>query len=106
MAQQFADALDKIRGQAVSCNFSVPNDGTVDPTKVNATYTPPNASSIDVYNVVDVSHCSADATANEWYYNGDKTQLTLCPSICQTLAKGGGSVQVVLGCPTKPEILH
>ncbi len=106
VGQQFAAALDQIRGQAISCDFGVPNDGTVDPTKVNVTYSPPNAGSSDVFQVPTSGDCAAagDSTANdEWFFDTGNTQLTLCPNTCQKLAQGGGTVQVVLGCPTKIE---
>jgi Mg-chelatase subunit ChlD len=102
VAKQFAMALDAIRGQAASCNFSVPSDGTVDSSKVNATYTPPGAAATDVLGVADQNAC----TANDpyWYFSPDKKQLILCPNMCNTLSQKGGSVQVVLGCPTKTPI--
>ena len=34
-----------------------------------------------------------------------KTQIVLCPNTCQTLTTMGGSVQVILGCPTKTPII-
>ncbi len=109
VGQQFAAALDQIRGQAISCDFGVPSDGTVDPTKVNVTYSAPNAAATDVYQVSASTDCAAvgDTSANdEWFYDQGDTQLTLCPNTCQKLAQGGGTVQVVLGCPTKVEMIH
>jgi hypothetical protein len=101
VAKQFAMALDAIRGQAASCEFTIPNDGTVDPKKVNATYTAPGAAdSDDLYGVADQSMCAG--MDKLWYFSPDKRQLVLCPSTCTKLTQNGGSVQVVLGCPTKP----
>ena len=102
VAKQFAMALDAIRGQAASCTFSVPNNG-VDPTKVNATYTPQNGMPGDVFHADDQSKCTANDPL--WYYSPDKTQIILCPNMCQKLAQQGGSVQVILGCPTKVPII-
>jgi hypothetical protein len=104
VAKQFAAALDQIRGQAVSCDFAVPSDGSVDSTKVNATYTPAgSANASDIFNVADATKC--DSKNQDWYFNGDKSQISLCPNVCQTLASGG-TVQVVLGCPTKIQIIQ
>jgi hypothetical protein len=103
VGKQFAMALDAIRGQAASCNFSVPNNG-VDPNKVNATYTPQNGMPADVYRADDQSKCTA--TDSLWYYSPDKTQIILCPNMCQKLTQQGGTVQVVLGCPTKIPIVQ
>src|SRR5262249_29882611 len=42
VAQEFADALSRIRGAAASCDFAIPADGpdgmTVNPAKVNVRY--------------------------------------------------------------------
>jgi hypothetical protein len=103
VAKQFAMALDAIRGQAASCTFSVANDGTVDPSKVNVTYTPPNGAAGDVFGVADQTMCPA--MGNDWYYGPDKSQIILCPNTCNDLAMKGGSVQLVLGCPTKVQII-
>ena len=37
--QQFAEALQKIHGAALPCDFHVPADGTSDPSNVNITFT-------------------------------------------------------------------
>jgi hypothetical protein len=104
VAKQFAMALDAIRGQAASCNFAIPSNGTVDATKVNATYTAPNSpAASDILAVPDQSKCTP--MDSYWYYTPDKTQIVLCPNVCQTLTQQGGSVQVVLGCPTKTPII-
>jgi hypothetical protein len=104
VAKQFAMALDAIRGQAASCEFAIPNDGTVDSSKVNATYTPPSGMPGDVLGVADQSKCTA--TDPYWYFSPDKKQLILCPNMCETLTQKSGSVQVVLGCPTKKPIIQ
>jgi hypothetical protein len=104
VAKQFAMALDAIRGQAASCEFAIPNDGTVDSSKVNATYTPPGGTASDVLGVADQSKCTA--TDAYWYFSPDKRQLVLCPNMCDTLTQKSGSVQVVLGCPTKKPIIQ
>jgi hypothetical protein len=104
VAQQFTDALNKIRGQAVPCDFKVPNDGTVDPNKVNVEYTPPNSGSPQT--ILNVPNGAADCQNNDgWYYNSDKTLLSVCPKTCNTLLQGG-QVSVVLGCPTQIAIIQ
>jgi hypothetical protein len=105
VAKQFAMALDAIRGQAASCVFSIPNDGSVDPNNVNATYTAPNApASTDVLGVPDQTKCVP--MQQNWYFTPDKKQIVLCPDTCQTLTQNGGSVQVLLGCPTKKQVIQ
>lgn len=103
VAKQFAMALDAIRGQAASCTFSVPNNGMVDPTKVNASYTPPTGSAMPIYNVEDQTKCAANQEL--WYYSPDKTQIILCPDMCNALTQNGGSVQVLLGCKTMVQVV-
>jgi hypothetical protein len=105
VAKQFAMALDAIRGQAASCVFSIPNDGSVDPTKINASYTAPNAmAATDILGVPDQTQCVA--MKQNWYFTPDKKQIVLCPDMCQTLTQHGGSVQVLLGCPTKVQTIQ
>jgi hypothetical protein len=57
----------------------------------------------DVYHADDQSKCTANDPL--WYYSPDKTQIILCPNMCDKLAHDGGSVQVILGCPTKIPII-
>ena len=104
-------ALDAIRTSALSCAYSIPEDGrsTADktPAKV-ATRVGPDGEPLPVGQVTNLSACGGGPG---WYYErppitGDgpntdtaPTRVTLCPGTCDTLLKEGGShLDVVVGC--------
>ncbi|MBI5534068.1 MAG: VWA domain-containing protein [Deltaproteobacteria bacterium] len=104
LAQQFSDALDKIKGSAVGCDFKVPSNdaGKIDTTKVNVVYTVNGGAEQTVYAVNTVGDC--DATDGGWYYDNpaDPTSITLCPATCAQVQKSGQKVDVSIqmGCKT------
>jgi hypothetical protein len=102
---QFKDALDKIRGDAVACNYLIPTPPagqTPDYNKVNVIYTPTGGSAVKVFKVSDASACSASQDA--WYYDNPSspTHITLCPATCDK-AEGDATakVEILLGCATE-----
>jgi hypothetical protein len=81
--QQFLDALNKIRGAALGCNYSipVPQSGTPDYTRVNVQYTPGGGGNSQVFPyVASQAQCAGDG----WYYDNAAApkQIILCPSTC------------------------
>jgi hypothetical protein len=101
--KQFLDALNKIRGAALGCNYSIPKpqSGTPDYTKVNVQYTPGGGAPAYLPQVADKAQCPAGKDA--WYYDDPKTpqQIILCDSTCTKVeADSTGEVDVVLGCET------
>ncbi len=102
--QQFLDAMNKIRGTALGCEYLIPTptSGTFDPGLVNVNYTPDNGSPQLVYGVGDASKCGSGLG---WYYDNPPpatpTKIILCPDTCKQV-QGGGSVSIELGCKTKP----
>ena len=48
--------------------------------------------------VPDVASCPADVLA--WYYDDPDmpTAIILCPSACDAVTSGGGTVEIKLGC--------
>jgi hypothetical protein len=104
VATQFADALDQIRGIASSCDFAIPTgsgpDMTVNPNKVNVSYTPAgstNATRVEQTFMSDAANCTS---AGGWYYDNPvaPTTIKLCDATCSSLS--GGSIQVEFGCDT------
>jgi hypothetical protein len=99
----FAEALARIRGVAVPCDFLIPtqgDQGKVDPEEVNVKYRPIGATeAVLVAKTHDgaVTSCGADGG---WYYDDPAapTTIKLCPTTCSSL--GGGSIQVEFGCKT------
>ncbi len=99
--QQFLDALNKIRGAALGCQYNIPlpKSGTPDYGNVNVQYTPEGSSApVTVPKVADKGQCPASGDA--WYYDsvGKPTQILLCESTCKMLASKKASVNVLTGC--------
>jgi hypothetical protein len=103
--QQFLDALNKIRGQALGCVYTIPlpaAGGQIDYGKVNVQYTPGDGSPpITLPKVADKSSCPAGGDA--WYYDNDAapTQIVLCDTSCTKIAGDAkASIDIVTGCAT------
>jgi len=102
--QQFLDALNKIRGTALGCNYTIPipTSGTPNYGEVNVRYTPSGGGTPELIpNVASASQCPA--TGDAWYYDNPTapTQIVLCPGTCKTVeADQGGDVEILLGCAT------
>jgi hypothetical protein len=102
--QQFLDALNKIRGTALGCTYTipVPASGTPDYGNVNVQYIPsPGAMPVLIPKVNDKSQCPPSGDA--WYYdnNAAPTHIILCDATCQSiLTSSNGEVDVLLGCAT------
>jgi von Willebrand factor type A domain len=103
--QQFLQALTKLRGSALPCEFSLPQpkSGTPDYTKVNVQYASGSAPGTLLPNVSDSGACSG---SGGWYYNvapssGTPTKIELCPTSCDALKKdANATVDVIQGCTT------
>ncbi len=93
-------ALEKISGQALSCELDVPSavGGDVDYDKVNVTFTPSQGPDIPFF--ADSSPC--DTSSNGWQYNAAKTKILLCGDACK-IAKSDpkGKISIALGCATQ-----
>lgn len=98
--KEFQDALAKVRGQALPCEFELPEqvvNGTYDTGKVNVQLTPGGATSPT--DILQTSDCNL---ADGWYYDANKTKIILCPKVCDGLKKDYlAKLQIVLGCPTQ-----
>jgi hypothetical protein len=101
-AAQLSAALASIRTTAlVGCTYTVPAPPagqTLDPTKVNVTYTD------SAGKVTTVLQDPAGTTCDKgmgWEYSANNTQIDLCGSLCDSIkANPGGSLQVLFGCET------
>ncbi len=103
--QQFLDALEAIKGQALGCAYSipVPQDGDADYDRVNVVYTPAGGTGETIPYVGTVDQCPQNGDG--WYYDNpqDPTQILLCPFTCGRIeGDETGQVEVVLGCATIP----
>jgi hypothetical protein len=102
--QQFLAALDKIRGTALGCNYTIPipTNGTPNFNEINVEYTPGNGGATELVPRVDGA-AQCPATGSAWYYDDPTapTQIILCPSTCTTvLGDSSGNLEVLIGCAT------
>ncbi len=104
-AQALAGVVDKIRGQALSCTFAVPqpDGGTVDTSKLNVNITV-NGQSRDVLNLPPNSTktCPADGC---WQYTNNNTQIELLGKACDDVKNATtAKVQILVGCKSTATI--
>jgi len=104
VATEFADALDEIRGAAVSCDFIIPDASSgaepIDPGQVNVSYTPKGTSiptRVPQTFMGDPENCASNGG---WYYDDPQSphMIKLCEATCQSLS--AGAIQVEFGCET------
>ena len=107
VSAQFLEALEEIRGGALSCEYRIPpspNGSTLDFNAVNVALVI-DQQSLDFRYVAEPSRCSL-ATLG-WYYdvepqNGTPTKISVCEQACKMLqATSNGRVEVRLGCVTQ-----
>jgi hypothetical protein len=99
--KEFADALAKVRGQALPCEYDLPDQvGTeFDLDHVNVWITPGGGTAAAVPQVGDCSEGPG------WYYAPPSPAapetIVLCPTVCDGVKSDfAASVDIVLGCPT------
>ncbi|HEY0715638.1 MAG TPA: hypothetical protein VGF45_23350, partial [Polyangia bacterium] len=107
LTMKLQEALDAIRGAALSCEFAIPapQSGSIDYSKVNVRYTPTMGSRQEVAYVRTMAGC--DPMRGGWYYDvdpamGTPTRVLVCPSTCQQFKKDGSAkVDLLYGCATR-----
>jgi hypothetical protein len=104
-ATQLSAALASIRTTAVvGCTYTIPPPPagqTLDPSKVNVTYTNPKGVVTNVLQDAPTTSCT-DPNAMGWEYSTDGTQINLCGGLCTSIkADPGGSLKVLFGCATQ-----
>ncbi len=106
VTQQFLQALQKIKGQALPCEFTIPAPSggqALDYNKVNVNVTSSGGSTPLLY-VGDSSKC--DPVKGGWHYDvdptkGAPTKIVVCPSTCTSFkSQTGAQVDIVFGCKT------
>jgi hypothetical protein len=99
--QAFLDALEKIRGSALGCEYKFPkaDGGKADPKLVQITYTAdPGGTPTDLKQVASKADCG---TGDGWYYddNANPTKITLCDNTCSTVRNDkDGEISILVGC--------
>jgi hypothetical protein len=105
LARRFQDALDKIRGTVLPCEFKIPApmNGVLDYGKVNVRVQVA-AGNDDVPYVKNEASC--DPMRGGWHYDRDPATGTpqavqLCPGTCAKVkADGSSKVELRFGCKT------
>jgi hypothetical protein len=109
--QDFIAALQKIRGQSLPCELTlpVPEAGTPDYAKVNVVYTPSNSGTAALVPYVG-TQAKCDPQTGGWYYDvapggsPKPSKVILCPATCSKVqADPQGTVEVVQGCETRTD---
>jgi hypothetical protein len=102
VADDFLQALNKIRDTAVSCEFQLGAEAALDFDRVNLRLSEPSGAVSDLANVGDLSACGND---QGWYYkraeDGTPTQIEVCPSTCARFTTSGVSAELQVGCATR-----
>ena len=108
VAGSFLEALNEIRGAALTCEFTIPeppSGQSLDFGQVNLEFLTADGETRQLVNVSDEDAC-AEAPDEGWYYvlddAGDPVQITVCPEVCDEfqMAMGESQVNLQLGCAT------
>jgi von Willebrand factor type A domain len=94
---QLIEALNTIRGTALSCDLAVPIGNNVDFDKVNVKLSGATATSEYLARTTGATNCDAGG----WYYDDpiSPKQIKLCPTTCDRVqAQASAQVDIVLGC--------
>jgi hypothetical protein len=101
---QFLQAMNAIRGAALSCAYLIPAppaNEVIDYGAINVQYTADDGMAELIPQVSSEAGCPADGKA--WYYDNKMPpqQILLCPSTCDKIAADTkGQVDVLVGCKT------
>ncbi len=99
---QFYEALQKIRGAALPCEYIVPKpaSGTLEPNKTNVVYrASTDAEPKTFVKVQGADACDTDDAA--WYFDSPAapSKVLLCPKTCESIQESAvGSISTVFGC--------
>jgi hypothetical protein len=99
LSMDLAAALKAVSGQALTCEFEVPQGADADLNAVNVDYTPGNGGAVVPILKDDSAPC--DQGADGWQYAQNDTKIVLCGSICSTVKNDSkAKIDIVLGCQT------
>jgi hypothetical protein len=97
--KEFQDALAKVRGQALPCEFELPEKvqkGEIAFSLVNVALTPSGGA---LQTLKQTQDCN---TGGDWYYTATTPKkIVLCPSTCAKVKQDyGAKIEIQLGCAT------
>jgi len=99
---EFQQALAKVKGDALPCEYEIPpevTDGEITVQQVNIQVTPGDGS--EPYTVPRNDSCNGDGDG--WHYDNPDapTAIVLCPDTCAALKSDlNAAIRVLLGCAT------
>ena len=106
LARTFLEALEKIRGATLPCQFLIPRpNAPIDFGKVNVHVQDAAGTGQDIPHVTSAGRC--DPVQGGWYYDVDPamaapTRVLTCPATCRRLqADAASTVSLVFGCKTR-----
>lgn len=97
--EDLLEALNSIRGRAMSCEFDLPKTSNVDPSKVNVTLTIGDTEE-QWSKVTNAGQCNG---TKAWHYDSETnpSAVVLCPAACDAASSTPGArIDVVFGCET------
>ena len=99
---ELVKALNTIRGAALPCDFALPASAAagMQVGQVNLRYEDAGGQQRIIGAVRDQKSCNP--TQGGWYFDdpGAPKRLVACERSCSDMNAGGGTVKVLLGCPT------
>jgi hypothetical protein len=101
--EQFLQAMNEIRGAALSCSYLIPqppSGETIDYNAINVQYTPEGGAPTIIPQVSAPVGCPPSGLA--WYYDNPASpkQIILCDTSCTQIKATKGQVDVLVGCAT------
>jgi hypothetical protein len=110
VTQQLTQALDEIRGNALSCEYTIPPDTSSNAsfTAVNVKFTPSGGATQDIGYVTDAAGCGTHNNQG-WYYDPPynpsdpnapaPVKILVCADTCsQFTSTSDASVAIQIGC--------
>jgi hypothetical protein len=98
---ELVKALNAIRGAALPCEFALPASASaLQPGQVNLRHEDASGQQRIIGAVRDQKTCHP--TQGGWYFDDPAApeRLVACEQSCRDMNAGGGTVKVLLGCPT------
>jgi hypothetical protein len=103
LSMRLQEALNAIRGSALSCEFKIPTQKSeLDFGSAKVRFTTNAGTREELPYVRAMTNC--DAMRGGWYYdvdpaNGKPTSIHVCPASCEQFKKeGSGKVDLIFGC--------
>jgi hypothetical protein len=88
---------------SLPCDYAIPppENGRIDPAKVNVRFSSTGADPVIFPQVGSAAECRAGET--NWYYDNLSApeRVIMCPSTCELISTNFGQIEMVFGCATQ-----